>query len=78
MYLRDLQLDVSPLVDVARLMSRDEWRQTLHTVVERYLDQLPPRKVKLGGVAKIVVVLGPRETTGPLSHVHFGLAYDLE
>jgi hypothetical protein len=74
MYLRDLQLDVSPLSDVTTMMSRDEWRRTLHTVVEQYLDELPRRKVELGGAAKIVVVLGPRETTGPLSHGDFGLA----
>ena len=73
MYLRDLQLNVSPLVNMTGLMSRDEWRDTLHAVVERYLDQLPRRKVNLGDAAKIVVVLGPRDTTGSLSHGHFGL-----
>jgi hypothetical protein len=74
MYLRDLQMNISPLADMSMIMSRDEWRQTLHTVVERYLDELPRRKVQLGGAAKIVVVLGQRETTGPLSHGDFGLA----
>jgi hypothetical protein len=58
-------------------MSRSEWRETLHAVVEGYLDLLPRRKVNLGGAAKIVVVLGPRHTTGSLSHGDFGLAEGL-
>ena len=76
MYLRDLQLDVSSLADLPPSFSLGTIRAPLHAVVEGYLDELPRRKVVLGGAAKVCVQLGPRPAEGTFSHADFGIYPD--
>jgi hypothetical protein len=72
MYLRDLQLGVSSAADLPPSFSLGAIRASVHAVIEGYLDELPRRKVVLGGAAKVCVQLGPRPAEGIFSHADFG------
>jgi hypothetical protein len=59
-YLRDLQVNLSRIAKLPEGYSARAFHDSTHAVVERYLDLLPRRKVKLGGASKVNVQIGPR------------------
>ncbi len=76
MYLRDLQVRLSPIAVLPSGFSWDSVRGAMHAVVEHYLFQLPRRKVKLGDAAKVCIQLGPRPAIGIFSHSDSGIFSD--
>src|SRR6056297_1898532 len=76
MYLRDLQVRLSPIAVLPAGFSWGSVQGAIHAVVEHYLSQLPRRKVKLGDAAKICIQLGPRPAVGIFSHSDSGVFSD--
>jgi hypothetical protein len=60
MYLRDLAVSISDAAVLPEGRTAPEFNTGTHTPVEAYLDLLPRRKVVLGDLAKVNVVVGPR------------------
>lgn len=76
MYLRDLQIRLSPVAVLPAGFSWNSVCGAMHAVVEEYLSQLPRRKVRLGDAAKVCIQLGPRPATGIFSHSDSGIFPD--
>lgn len=64
MYLRDLSVELSDLAELPAGYTAREFHESTHPVVERYLELLPRRRVRLGGAAKVVLCVGPRPPAG--------------
>ena len=60
MYLRDLAVYASDLAGFPQGFTCGDFNLSTHTPVEAYLESLPRRKVVLGDLAKVNVVIGPR------------------
>lgn len=60
MYLRDLAVYASRAAKMPPRRTFRRFNRSTHTPVEAYLDLLPSRKVILGNLAKVNVVVGPR------------------
>jgi hypothetical protein len=65
MYLRDLAMYASKTVQMPTGWTHREFNQSTHTPVEAYLDSLPRRRVVLGDLSKVNVVVGPRPPGAP-------------
>ena len=64
LYLRDLAVELSDRAQIPTCYSPSEFQDSTHAVVERYLDRLPRRKVRLADVAKVILRVGPRPSAG--------------
>ena len=64
MFVRDLTVELSDLAALPPGYAARAFHDSTHAVVERYLDRLPRRKVRLGDAAKWIVMIGPRPAAG--------------
>lgn len=64
MYLRDLTVELSALAELPPGYTPREFHDSTHAVVERYLDLLPRRKLRLAGAAKVILCVGLRPPAG--------------